>query len=240
MQQFDFSGKGVEKRQRLFLIFSLAGTPFIFLLILLTTNVRISILIIACVFTDILLLLILKIQTSSMNKSMRAMKVCIDNDKITKKFDKGEQSLAWTDIVNVKLIKNSKGVYINVIICGKDKKIIYLFDFDRMHEIVDLIREKVSRDVNITTKQNKIDPDNPVLFVLVGATTLVLIALVRQGGQHVEDVFDTLIFLVIGSSMLIFKPLSKTNLRFKRYEKFLSWGLILIAILMLIEMLINK
>ena len=165
---------------------------------------------------------------------MRAMKVCVDNDSIAKKFDKGEQSLFWNDIVSVKLIKNPTGNYINIIIYGKDKKKIYLFGFDRMHEIVELIKEKVSDNVDITTRQNKIDYDNRVFLALVGIISLVIIALFHKGGQNLEDVFNAIVCMAAGSFILIYRPLSKTNLSFKHSEKFLGWGLILMALLMLI------
>ncbi len=109
-----------------------------------------------------------------------------------------------------------------------------------MHEIVDLIREKVSNNVDITARQNKIDYDNPIFLVLVGIITLLIIALVQQGGQNLEDVFNAIVCLAAGSFILIYRPVSKTNLGFNRSEKFLGWGLILMAVLMLIGILIPK
>jgi hypothetical protein len=240
MCEFGFSEEGIKKRQRVLLIVFLTCLPCAFLVVLLATNAKIGILIIAFTFTTILSLIILVVQTSTMNRSMRVMKVRVDDDKIIKQFDKGEQILLFADIVSVKLVKNSQGIYINIILSGKNKKTVHLSGFDRMQEIVELIREKISGDVNITTKQNKIDYDNPACYILSILVTSLIIALVKQGGQQLEDIFDAMIFLVLGSFVLIYKPLSKTNLRFKRSEKFLSWGMIIIAILMLIGMLVAK
>ena len=93
-------------------------------------------------------------------------------------------------------------------ICGKDKKTIHLSGFDRMHEIVDLIREKVLNNLDITARQNKIDYDNPIFLVLVVIITLLIIALVRQGGQNLEDVFHAIVSMVSGSFILIYRPVS--------------------------------
>jgi len=240
MQQFDFSEEGIKKRQRTILIFSLASMPCIFLIILLTTNIKINILLPACAFTAVFSLLILKIQTSSMNKSMRAMKVYIDNDTITKKFDKGEQSLSFTDIISAKLTQNPAGDYINIVICDKNKKTLHLSGFERMHEIVDLIGERASNDVDITTKQNKIDYNNPVCYISSGITTLVIIALVKQGSQNLEDAFEAIGFSVGASFLLIYKPISKTNLGLKRLETLIGWGMILGAISALMGILTPK
>lgn len=235
MRQFNFSDKSLKKRIRLLILMLLfVCLPYLFLFTLLTTNVPTGQLIETSAVVTVLVLIIFAVEMPLLRRSMRAMKLSIESDKIVKQYRKGEQCLSWIDIVGVKFMKNPRGDYINIRIYGKGKKTIHLGDFEQMHEIADLIRENISDDAAVETKQNKIDYESPTFFISVGLITMTIMSLIQLGGQYAQDVFCVLFSTAAALFLLIYRPMSKFNPRMKLFETIIGWLLILSAIYMLI------
>jgi len=237
MQQFDFSENILKKRQKLILTTILVAIPCVFLTILSTSNLRISILSIIFASTIVVISIIFAIGIPLINKSMLAIKVFIENDKIIKRYNKGEQNLSWINIDSIKYVKNPIGDYIGIYICGKDKKRIHLNGFDQMAEMARLIQERIPDNVTVEIKQNIIDYEKPVWCILSSIIILAIIALVRLRGQHLEEIFLIVVFAGVAFLLLIYRPSSKSNLSLKRFETILGWMIILCIIFMLIGVL---
>jgi hypothetical protein len=184
MQQFDFSENNLKKRQRFLLIMVLVSGPCIFLLIKLTYDIKTSILVTACAITTVMAVTLLAIQMHLMKKIMRAMRVLVEDTKIVKTHSGGEQSLAWEDIGTVNIRENSQGNCVYIKIQSKEKKSLHLWDFERMHEIAELIRQKVPDHATVQTRRRKIDYKSLIYCILGVAVALVVAALGRARGAH--------------------------------------------------------
>ena len=236
MQQFDISENNLIKRQKFLFIMVLVSGPCIFLLIKFTYDIKTSILVTACTITTVMAVTMLFIQMRLMKKIMRAMRVLIEDTKIVKTHSGGEQSLAWEDIDSVNIKENSQGDCVYIKILSKEKNSLHLWDFERMHEIVELIRQNISDNVTIESRRRKTDYASPIYCILGGAVALVVIGFGRARGAHFDDIFEFAIFTGVGLYLLAYRPMTKYNAGWKRYEILLCIFMILSVIYRLMQM----
>jgi len=236
MQQFDFSENGLKKRQKFLWIMVLVSGPCIFLVIKLTYDVKTSILVTACAITTVMAVTLLAIQMRLMKKSMRAMRVLVEDTKIVKTYSGGEQSLAWKDIVGVDIRENPQGDCIYIKVRSRDKNSIHLWDFERMHEIAELIRQNVSDNVTVETRRRKMDYKSLIYCILGGAMALVAVAFGRTRGAHFGDIYEFVFFAGIALYLLTYRPMTKYNAGWKRYEILFCLFMILNVIYRLMQM----
>ena len=237
MQQFDFSENSLKKRQKLLWIMVLVSGPCIFLLLKLTYDFKTSILVIACAITTVMAVTLLTVQMSLMKKSMRAMRVLVEDDRIVKRHNGGEQSIAWEDVVGVYVTENPQGDCAYIKVRSKEKKSIHLQDFERMYEIAEMIRQNVSDHVTIETKRRKTDYESPIYFILGGAIASVAVVFGRTRGAHFNDIYEFVFFAGIALYLLTYRPMTKYNAGWKRYEILLCLFMILNVIYRLMKML---
>ena len=237
MQQFDFSENGLKKRQKFLWIMVLVSGPCIFLLIKLTYDFKTSILVTACAITTIMALTLLTVQMRMMKKSMRAMRVLVEDVRIVKHHNGGEQSIAWEDVVGVDVTENPQGDCVHIKVGSKENKSIYLRDFERMCEIAELIRQNVSDHVTVETKRRKTNYESPIYFFLGGAMALVAVAFGRTRGAHFNDIYEFVLFAGIALYLLTYRPMTKYNAGWKRYEILFCLFMILNVIYRLMQML---
>lgn len=235
MQQFDFSQEGLRKRLRFIWMVVLVGEPCIFLLILLTTKIETHIFITACAVATISTVALVVVQTRMVKKSLGAMKVLVDNSGIVKHYAGGEQSLAWSDVSGVDVRENPRGDCVYIKLRSRDKKSIHLAGFERMHELVEVIRQNAPDYVAAETKRSKTDPESPVWAVMGGATALAAIAFGRVRGAHFDDIFEFAITGGIGFYLLVYRPMTKQNPGWKRFEILCGVCMILIAVTKVIK-----
>jgi hypothetical protein len=236
MQQFDFSENGLKKRQRFLWIMILASEPCILLVILLTTDIRTGMLVTPFAVAAVLTVSLVAVQMRSMNKSMRAMRVLVDDAGIVKRHAGGEQSLAWKDVVGVDVRENPQGDCVYIKVRSKEKNSVHLLGFERMYEIAELIRQNVSDHVAVETRRGKMDHESPVWGILGGAVALVAIAFGRVRGAHFDDIFEFALCGAVALYLLVYRPMTKSNAGWKRFEILCGLCMMLIAIRMLIRM----
>jgi len=236
MQQFNYSENNLKKRQRFLLIMVLVSGPCIFMLIKLTYDIKTSILVTACAITAVLAVTLLAVQMRLMKKNMRAMRVLVEDTKIVKIHSGGEQSLAWEDIDSVYIRKNSRGDCAYIKIQSKEKNSLYLRDFERMYEIAELIRQKVPDHTTAQTTRRKIDYKSLIYFILGVAVVLVAAAFGRARGAHSGDIYEFVFSAGIAFYLLIYRPMTKYNAGWKRYEILLCIFMTLNVIYRLMQM----
>jgi len=236
MQQFNYSEDNLKKRQRFLLIMVLVSGPCIFLLIKLTYDIKTSILVTACAITTVMAVTLLAVQIRLMKKIMRAMRVLVEDTKIVKIHSGGEQNLAWEDIDSVNIREDSQGDCVYIKIRSKEKNSLHLWDFERMHEIAELIRQNVSDNVTVETRRRKTDYKSLIYCILGGAMALVAIAFGRARGAHLGDIYEFVLFAGIALYLLIYRPMTKYNTGWKRYEILLCIFMILSVIYRLMQM----
>lgn len=237
MQQFDFSENGLKKRQRFLLIIVLVSGPCIFLLIKLTYDIKMSILVTACAITTVMAVTLLAVQMRLMKKIMRAMRVLVEDDRITKHHAGGEQNLAWEDVVGVDVKENPQGDCIYIKVRSKEKNSIHLWDFEKMHEIAELIRQNIPDHVTVETRRRKTDYKSLIYCILGGAVALMAIAFGCLRGAHFGDIYEFAFFAGFALYLLAYRPMTKYNAGWKRYEILFCLFMILNVIYRLMQML---
>lgn len=236
MQQFDFDKDGLKKRISFIWILTAASVPCIFLVMLLTTNIMPVVLLAASGVSTVLIVGLAAVQTRLINKSMGAMKVLVEDDRIVKRYAGGEQSLTWDDIASVDVKENPRGECAHIKIRGKDRDEIHLFGFERMREIADTIAENTSAEVALETRRGKLDHESPIWGILGGAAALVAITVGRVRGAHIDDLFEFVFSGAVAFYLLVYRPMTKHNPGWKRYETLCGVCMTLVAINKLIEM----
>jgi hypothetical protein len=165
------------------------------------------------------------------------MRVLVKDTKIVKTHSGGEQSLAWEDIDSVNIRENSQGDCVYIKIRSKEKNSLHLWDFERMHEIAELIRQKVSDNVTVETRRRRMDYKRFIYCILGVAVALVVAAFGRTRGAHFGDIYEFVFFAGIALYLLICRPMTKYNAGWKRYEILLCIFMILNVIYRLMQML---
>ena len=230
MDQFDFSENHIRKTNRNMLIIIsflfLCGIGFAlfisdFDVSLALPAVGIPCLIMASIYTIEILLL---------NRSNRKMKVFIYEDKIIKQCGKRQQTVLWDNIIKVKLNENQEGSDVWIRLYQKNERVIYLNGFDEMDKMARLIREKISDDVLVQTKRYRLNPGSPIVTITTCIATIVVIGIIAYCGLKAMNIFATLFGLITGSVLLIFRPLTKSDINFKWFEIIGALFLIIISI----------
>ncbi|MBC8472502.1 MAG: hypothetical protein H8D56_23820, partial [Planctomycetes bacterium] len=155
------------------------------------------------------------------------MKVLINEDRIIKQCGKRHQTVLWDNIIKIKLIENPDGGLVSIRLYRKNEKVIYLGGFNEMEKIAHLIREKISDNVLVQTKRYRLAYDNPIVPIISGSVTMVIMCLIASGGNKAMDIFTILFALCVGSGLLIYRPLTKFSLSSK-------WSEIICAVLLII------
>lgn len=167
---------------------------------------------------------------------MQAMRVLIKDTKIVKNHSGGEQSLVWEDIESVIIRENSQGECVYIKIQSKEKNSIHLWDFERMHEIAELIRQNVSDNITVETRRRKTNYKNLIYCILGVAVALVVAALCQARGAPFDDIYEFVFFAGIVLYLLIYRPMTKYNAGWKRYEILLCLFMVLNVIYRLMQM----
>lgn len=235
MRQFDFSETAPKRRTRSLVITLLVCALYVSLFAHLATDIATGMILKAIGITAVWVLIIFVVEFPLINRSMRAMKVLVYDDKIVKQYRRGEQSLSWVEVVRVKLTKNPAGDCIYIKMWGKDKKTVHLGDFEQMQDIARLIRENIAEDVAVETKQNKIDYESTMFAVPAGLAATTIVSLAHLRGRTVENIFCILVATAVALFILVCKPAAKFNPRLRLFETILLLLLILATALMLME-----
>jgi hypothetical protein len=166
----------------------------------------------------IIMSLLYAVEIPLLKRSMRGMKVLVDDERLIKQCGKRHNTVLWENICKIKLREDPKGHLGYIELHQKNKKTIWLGGFNEMDVIADFIKDKISDDVLIETKRQKF-AQNTLLFVVLIAfgTTAVLVIIASMGDMAFES-FSMLCSFCMGFWLLIYRPLTKINLRWKWWE----------------------
>jgi hypothetical protein len=236
MQEFNISEKAFKRSYKLCFFVLLISIPGVFAITLLAGQVNIHRLLIACGATTIIFLLIMAIELPLINRSMRKIKILVDDDKIIRKYGKGEQSFCWDDITRVKMRKNPKGDYVFIKLYDDLDESIQLSALEQMNEMASLICEKISDNAIVDTKQHKFNYYELPFLTLVCIAVLIVNFFIRSAGEFAEDILAVVMATAAGLFLWIYKPFSKVNPSLKSFEIILTILVVLGGICMLIGM----
>ncbi|MHC4171408.1 MAG: hypothetical protein ACYST5_00495 [Planctomycetota bacterium] len=226
MEQFDFSEGRIRKKTRNILIVF----PFVILCLagfaLSIADYKVKVLIPLSVIL-LIMTAILVIEKLLIDRSLRKMKVLIYEDKIIKQCGKHHQIVLWNNIIKIKLNENPEGSIVWIRLYRKNERVIYLNGFDEMEKIANLIKGKISDNVLVQTKRQRLDWENPIVSIITVIATMAIMGIVTAGGIKTMNISATLFALCVGSMLLIFRPLTKANLSMK-------WVEIIVALFMII------
>lgn len=238
IRQFDFAEEFIKKRNKFIMILFITCVPVAFLLLWMTSTASPKILISSFIMTVIVVAIILAIEMPFLYKAMRQIKFVIYKDKVVKNFGKGkEASATWSQIDKIKLVRNTKGYYTQIIVYSQNRQLMRLFGFSQMEEIARLIKENISNNTSVITTQQKIDPENPFWLILGGIAGIAIITIIHLGGAKIEDIFNLLFMIGLAIVAFIFKPISKSNPNLKKIEMVAGCLAIIAIIFMLLGML---
>lgn len=230
MNQFDFSESRIRKTNRNMLIFA----PFLILCVagfaLFIADYKVSKVLIPLGVTFLIMMTILAIEIPLMNRSSRKMKVIIYEDEIIKQCGKSQQTISWDNIIKVKLVENPKGSLVRIRLYQKNNKAIYLFGFNEMGTIANLIKGRISNNVLVETKRHRLDWETPIISIISAAVTIIVMTIIASKGTKAMNIFAISAALCVGSWLLIYRPLTKFNLRNKWFEIISAVFMIIIGI----------
>lgn len=228
MREFNFSENFIKKSKKNLLIVFLLAIVCMTGFALFITGFQLNEVFPSIIFAFLIMAVIFAIQAPLNFCSLRRIKILIHEDKIVKQCGKSQQYALWKDIVKMRRKEDTKGNLVHICLHDKYKKVIVLFGIDKMEEVDRLINENISDNVLVQTKRHRLNYEHPVLMALIMVTTLVVMAFFESKGDKVFNIFTSFIALSVGSWLLIFRPATKANLRFKWEEIIL--GLLLAAL----------
>lgn len=234
MQEFDFAKNIINKRMvfGLILLFVMILTPPTIFVI--SGEIPIETVLTGLPYLILMAAVIFIIMQTTVFKILCNIKVIVSDDKIVKQSGKKEQSLLWSDISKVELRENPKGSVIFIILYRNQKKELYLGGFNDMDKIAQLIKEKIGNNVSVQVKSHKIDWTNPKVILISGGLAMIVTTAILFSGKISEkwlDISGSLFYLIWGISDLIYRPLTKINLRLKWVDIIIGIGLIISGIL---------
>lgn len=229
MNQFNFSESHIRKTNRNILIVF----PFVILcavgFALSIADYKVKVLIPLSVIFFIMTA-ILAIEKLLIDRSLRKMKVLIYEDKIIKQCGKSQQTVLWDNIIKIKLNENPEGSIVWIRLYRKNERVIYLNGFDEMEKIANLIKGKISDDVLVQKKRDKLNYANPIVPIITCVATMIIMGIITSKGAKAMNIFALLFSLCVGSMLLIFRPITKANLSMKWVEIIAALFMIIIGI----------
>jgi len=113
------------------------------------------------------------------DKKQRGMRLCVcENRIILSELKKQERDLLLDEIVRIRVLENPKGNIQCITLWANNKskkKQLRIYGFNKMGEILELIKEKVPNTALVQTKRFLLDAQRPLFVVVVLTITLILI-----------------------------------------------------------------
>jgi hypothetical protein len=103
--------------------------------------------------------------------------------------------------------------------------------------LLKLIRQNVPDHATVETRRRKMVYKSLIYCILGGAMALVVAAFGRARGAHLGDIYEFVFFAGIALYLLTYRPMTKYNAGWKRYEILFCLFMILNVIYRLMQML---
>jgi len=194
MKEFGFSEGFIKKTNRILLIAMLSGLPFAFVYGEIITGGSISAALRGVAYTYLVLGAIWAIEIPLIRRIQRKRKVIIEDERIVRRCGKRERNISWRDIAKIKIVETAPGGIHTIKLYERNKKAIRLYGFNQMETIADLVKEKVSDNVSIRTKRQRLDWDNPFMVIMyVWACALVIFPILVIAEKYLDDFIRSLL-----------------------------------------------
>ena len=230
MDQFNFSKNNMRKANSGMLIFSCFAFFCILVFVLFIFDFNIREALFAVGIMALITTLTQTIGIFLITRSSIKMKVLIYEDKIIKQCGKYQQTALWDNINKIKLTENPEGSVFNIRLYQKDEKAIDLGCFDEMDKMARLIRNKISDNVLVQMKRYRKNCGDIIIPIMTCIIPLVFVYIIASMGTKAMDICTILFPLIISSGILIFRPLTEFNLKFKWFEIIFAALLIILVI----------
>ena len=228
--EFNFSERYIQQRKHsLLILFFFMALGIIWFCLLITDYNVIETLRVSSIVI-LIFAIILTIEIPLIFSSLRKMKLKIYDNKIVKHYGKRQQTVLLDNIIKIKRIENVKGKIVIIQLHQKNKRVFYIYGFNKMVTIYKLLKEKMSESVLLETKRYRLDWENPGITLLMVIGWMTLFAFIASKGDNAMNIFVTFFSLFAGSFLLLFKPISKMHLHFKWVEIIMGLILILLGI----------
>jgi hypothetical protein len=169
-------------------------------------------------------------------KRQRSTEVFVFNDRFVRKCGEKEQSLQWTEIKTVRVREYPDGDVWSLELRPKTGMAVSTGGLEKMSVFADLVKARVPETCAWQTKRMRIDwVRKPMVQVLYGFVILTVVgavffALAKLGGRTAIDVLGFAMGFAVGLILLIWRPMTRLDIRLRWMEIILSVFMIALGI----------
>jgi hypothetical protein len=238
LYQFDFSENTIKKTNRdMLFVFLPVLIVCLFGFALFISGFKIKEALLCSCAALLITLVIGAIEIPLIQLRQRKIKAFIHNDKIVKQCGKRENSISWDNIARIKINENSKGEIIRVQIRGKDKTVLSFYGLNEIERLASMLRERISDDILVNTKRSRLD--QPIIGLISAISTMIFMAIIASFGEKAINIFAILVAFGTSFFLLLYRPLSKSDIGLKWIEITVSLTMFLLGIYGLISFLVG-
>jgi len=183
-------------------------------------------------FACLLAGIIFAIESFFINRRQRRLKIIVYEDRLVKQSGKKQQTLLWGDIERIKIVERKNGDVAQISLYPpKPKTAIYLGGFAEMKDLAGLIQKNAPDRLPLVKKRWRLNWQNPFVSVPVSLVpTMFILCIIASMGSKAIDIFAIFCALSVGLGLLIFRPLTKFDIRNKWFELLVSAILLVLGI----------
>lgn len=147
--------------------------------------------------------------------------------KLVREAGAARQEVAWEDITRLRIFTNRQGEPRFLEVASRRERPLSLFGIEPMSDLARLVQARVPSTALVESKRQWLDWENPwlktsaIFFVMI-AGLLIFAAAYRFAGRDFYNIAVGLLFCGAGVLSLVYRPVSKSNPAFNKYE--IVWG----------------
>ncbi|MDP4094759.1 MAG: hypothetical protein Q8920_15550, partial [Bacillota bacterium] len=218
---FRFSEEAIkERKNRTFLTIAIIIPVIaIFTYFFADLKEQVDLTIYAVVFAVVAFVVILEtlIVSSAMFKRLRSSILIIDDNKFERRGGKFIEEVYFERIRNVTVKRDVRGKIL-LLKVQSDEKTLNITGFEEMEIIFGLVASKMAGSATLSTKQYRVDWNNPLITILLIIPALAIVLLLKLNFS-ISELTNTIILLFFGIVLMLYRPISKNSgKRFKTLE----------------------
>lgn len=224
LYQFDFSKEQLKKRTwQIFSVLFPMLVIYTLVVALFLTDFKIKTALSLVWPVVLFAAIILTIEIPLINKIVQKSKVLIYGDRIVKKCGKREKSISWASITKFKIEENSRGEIIHLKLWAKDGTVLWLGGLNEMEKLTSTIKERIPDHALVVTKRWRLDVRAMVVLAMMCMTIVMVI--IGSFGRMARDMFAVIFLLGTSGLFFLWRPLGRSDARFKWPE--IAWALLM-------------
>jgi len=168
-------------------------------------------------------------------RKLSELSVYIFPERLEREERKQKEIFFWKDILHAEILEYPNGETVEIKLAFANKKAITLFGFEDMETAAKQISQLIPDKGLIRRKRANVNWDNPVIMILSGILSLVIILAIQEIGKEAYQFFNVVLFLALGLYNLIARPISRAQGKgWEKLETIVGIGLIVCSILLLV------